>query len=127
MNNSVEMYHYGIKGMRWGVRRKNKPLNIGALKSGTDSANNIVREGRTLNKSVRGIRSKKTDLSKMTDDELRAKVNRMNLEQQYDRLSSSETSRGRSYVDDTLSIAGSALAITSSALGIALAMKQLMG
>ena len=127
MNNSVEMYHYGIKGMRWGVRRKNKHLNIGALKSGTDSANNIVREGRTLNKSVRGIRSRKTDLSKMTDDELRAKVNRMNLEQQYDRLSSSETSRGRSYVDDTLSIAGSALAITSSALGIALAMKQLMG
>lgn len=126
MNNSVEMYHYGIKGMRWGVR-KNKPLNIGALKSGTDSANNIVREGRTLNKSVRGIRSRKTDLSKMTDDELRAKVNRMNLEQQYDRLSSSETARGRSYVDDTLSIAGSALAITSSALGIALAMKQLMG
>ena len=86
-----------------------------------------MREGRTLNKSVRGIRSRKTDLSKMTDDELRAKVNRMNLEQQYDRLSSSETSRGRSYVDDTLSIAGSALAITSSALGIALAMKQLMG
>jgi hypothetical protein len=57
--------HYGVKGMQWGVRRSRKQLERAA-------------KGGSQGKSVKD----------MSDDELRSVVNRMNLEQQYSRLSS---------------------------------------
>jgi hypothetical protein len=63
----------------------------------------------------------------MSDEELKAVVKRMNMEQQYRDLKSKQTANGQTYVRETLEIAGSALAITSSAIGIALAIKQLKG
>lgn len=67
----------------------------------------------------------------MSDKELRDQINRQLLEQQYNKLfadtSSSEVSKGRTMVKDTLKFAGSVLAITGSALSIALAIKELRG
>ncbi len=54
--------HYGTKGMRWGVRRSKKQLTRSSSKSST--------------KSVKS----------MSDTELRTAINRMNMEQQYTRL-----------------------------------------
>ena len=62
--------HHGVKGMRWGVRRSRKQLARSA--------------GAQKRKSVK-------DLS---DEELRKAVNRMNMEQQYTRLSSGKSSGG---------------------------------
>ena len=123
----VTLAHSGVLGMRWGVRRTEAQL--GTDKKVLDASSAAVRESKNINTAIRGARTtnKLKEAESLTDQELKDRVTRMNLEQQYDRLSSSETARGRSYVDDTLSIAGSALAITSSALSIALAMKQLMG
>lgn len=57
--------HHGIKGMRWGVRRSKSQLSrAGGGKSVKD----------------------------MSDDELRAAVNRLNMEQQYTRLTSGNVS-----------------------------------
>lgn len=71
----------------------------------------------------------KLDLSKMSDKELRDRINRELLEQQYSKLftdtSSAQVSRGRAVLQDTLDVAGSVLAITGSALSIALAIKKL--
>lgn len=78
-------------------------------------------------KSVR----KTMDLSKMTDKEMRDKINRELLEQQYNKLfseiSEPTISKGRQYVKNTLSVAGDVLAVTSSSLAIALAIKELKG
>ena len=63
----------------------------------------------------------------MTNAELQAKIQRMNLEQQYQNLNANQISKGRANVDTTLQVAGSALAVASSVLGIALAVKQLKG
>ena len=63
----------------------------------------------------------------MSDAELKQKVSRLNLEQQYANLSANNVSKGRVTMENTLSIAGGVLATASSVLGIALAVKQLTG
>jgi hypothetical protein len=122
--------HYGILGMHWGKRRASRtPEQLGKIKGNVDSASNMVKETKNINNAVTNMRSasKKIDLSSMDDKELKERVSRMGLEQQYANLSSNQTTKGQTYVRNTLEVAGSALAITSSALGIALAIKQLKG
>lgn len=70
----------------------------------------------------------KMDLSNMTDKQMRDEINRALLERQYnDVFNPQKVSRGREIVTKTLEYGGSALAVTSSALGIALAIKELKG
>lgn len=99
-----------------------------AVKTGSD----MVRE---LQKMERETSPKPTkermDLSNMTDQELRQRINRELTERQYNDLFGKETkpavSKGREYLRKTLNIAGDVLAIGSSSLGIALAIKELRG
>ena len=68
------------------------------------------------------------DLSKMSDKELRDQINRAFLEKQYnDMFAPQTTSKGREYASKVLETSGTVLTITSSALGIALAIKELRG
>lgn len=136
MNNN-ELKHHGILGMKWGVRRfQNKdgsltPEGKKRLSSGSENTrrgSEIAREGSNLARSIGSIRdtSSKQDLSTMSDNELKDRVNRLNMEQQYSRLSASaNTSVGQQYTESILGASGSVLAITSSALAIALSVKQL--
>lgn len=160
-----ELYHHGVKGMKWGVRRyQNKDgsltlagkrravkdmtgLSDKELKKYVPDANKwakedlsrsrrLVDESSTMANKLRNAndlvgkkRSKtKMDLSSMTDQEMRNQINRALLERQYnDMFSPQKTSKGREYVSDVLDVAGTALGIGSSALGIALAIKELKG
>ena len=62
----------------------------------------------------------------MSDQELRNKINRELLERQYNDVFNPPTvSKGRQYIGKILETTGTVLAIGSSALGIALAIKDL--
>lgn len=167
-----QIWHWGVKGMKWGVRRYQNAdgslTDAGKRRYSTDVAANakkkkdnrlpeeslndpnrwvkedqermkrVVDSGsqmasnlKTLNdKSMRiqARRAPKMDLSKMTDQEMRERINRAMLEKQYDDMfNPKKIYSGREAVSDTLEIAGSVLTITSSALGIALAIKELKG
>jgi hypothetical protein len=124
--------------MHWGVRRgpkiqvqkdpkKKGPDKLGGAKTVTDKSTKIAEEAGKINKSIGDIRStrRREDLSKLSDAELKARITRMNLEQQYSNLNGNQVSRGQSYAKSTLEIAGSVAAIGSSAIGIAVAIKQL--
>ena len=66
----------------------------------------------------------------MTDKELRDKINRYNLEKQYNDIFGKETvniSKGQEYITKTLDVAGDVLAITGSALALAISIKKLKG
>ena len=104
--------------------------DIGRSKKVVDSSSDFVKQLKNIESSTRTkSTSKKMDLSKMSDQELRNKINRANLERQYTEIFSepAKLSKGREYVRSTLEAAGTALAVGSSAMGIALAIKELKG
>ena len=97
------------------------------LQKVSEAGEKLVRSASDIEKLTRP-KTKKFDLSNMTDAELRSQINRWQMEDTYSRLASerAETvSKGRKMVQEALDIAGPTLAVTSSALAIAVAIKKL--
>lgn len=95
-----------------------------------DASSKLVSELQKLESKSGKKKQKKYDLANMSDSDLRAIINRMQMEDQYSRLMSdrdTDVSKGKVTVHDILDVAGDALAVGSSAIAIALAIKQLKG
>ena len=93
-----------------------------------DTSSDLVKQIQNIEKETRPRSTKrKMDLSKMTDKELRDRINRELLEKQYNNLFAPNISKGRDFVKKTLDVAGTALTLTGSSLAIALAIKELKG
>lgn len=164
-----ELKHWGVKGMKWGVRRyqnkdgsltpagdkryardvrennakkKDNRININGpdpkrwaqedlkrTKGVVDSSKDMVKELKNIDNNIKPkSKAPKMDLSKMSDQEMRSKINRAILEKQYaDMFAPQKTSKGREYATQILETTGTVLAIGGSALGIALAIKELRG
>jgi hypothetical protein len=89
--NSNELYHHGIRGMKWGVRRfQNKDGSLTAagekrrakLESELKQLKGNKKRG-TNTKSETAQAPRKKTVSEMTDDELRKKTERMRVEKEY--------------------------------------------
>lgn len=166
-NEVGELYHHGVKGMKWGVRHyqnndgtltakgqkryeRDKRENAGKKKGnkvGQADPNRWVKEDLTrsktlanesstmanklknmTDKSIKNTPKTKMDLSKMSDKEMRDQINRAFLEKQYnDMFAPQKSTKGREYASKLLDVGGDVLAVTSSALAIALAIKELRG
>ena len=102
--------------------------DIKGSKKTVDSARDLTRSLEDLERATnRGPKeSKRMDLSKMTDKELRDKINREVLERQYNQMFNPPVvNKGRETVKDILAVGGSVLGVASSALAIALSIQQL--
>lgn len=92
------LIHYGVKGMRWGVRRKDR--------GGVDTANQAKPEKKLSSdaKEVEKLRQK--PISQMSNAELRRLNDRLNLETNYNRLTTqrSTVETGRSRVEQSLRV-----------------------
>ena len=96
-----ELQDYGVWGMRWGVRRGRK----GSGSTGIRKRNSRIED---VNEDYRRAHSKKS-VKDMSDKELREMINRLQMEQNYQRLSQNNISKGMSYVkkftDNAMTIA----------------------
>ena len=81
MNN--ELYHHGILGMRWGIRRTKSQLGYktGNGKKGQSDDSDV--EAKTASSGKSGGSKQSKSISNMTDDELRDHINRLQMERQY--------------------------------------------
>lgn len=82
-----ELYHHGIKGMRWGIRRyQNKDGSLTPAgekrRARLEAEINQLSTKRTSNAGAE-VAPRKKLVSEMTDDELRDRTNRMQLESNY--------------------------------------------
>lgn len=111
--------------------KKNHPQpksNLQKEKEAVDSAQKATQQVRDLNRSIRNSRKQNgKDLSQMSDDDLRKVINRKNLERQYRDLvyEPDKIDKGQAKLDEILSYGGAALGVASSALSIALAIREL--
>lgn len=133
-----ELRHYGVLGMKWGVRKVDRAGGTKKKKASTDtlqkrktlsdessrlldSASRVKSTSRNIKSSAKG---KKT-LENMTDKELQEVVNRMGMEERYQSLTQQRRSVGQEYIDGAFQIGAATLTAVSSALAIAIAIKQL--
>lgn len=100
-----ELYHYGTKGMKWGVIRTAEQLGH-IVKSVYDShkAKKRTKEEAATAKK----RSKITNPKKLTTEELNARIKRLQLEKDYNDLvkDTDSTRKGKNFVMDILESSG---------------------
>lgn len=85
---------YGVKGMKWGVRRRRAVSSTGSQSTGPKSG--PTKPARPVKKSAKS----------MTDQELNAVINRMRLESQYNQLTASKSDKAKQFIQETLLNAG---------------------
>lgn len=91
--------HYGVKGMKWGVRRSDG--------SGSSGSSKPAPHEDAVKAKVFKDKVKKGSTDALSNDELQALVQRMNLEKQYKSLQPpTGAQRAKKFVADTLVNAG---------------------
>lgn len=110
-----ELYHWGIKGQKWGVRRyrnedgtlteagKKRYSQYNAVKyhAGNTSAGRIYRYSKETSPS---------NLRKMSDKDLDAKIDRLKKEKLYKELRYEQLSNGQKFMHDVLTKSGKLVA-----------------
>ena len=107
-----ELYHHGIQGKHWGVRRfQNKNGTL------TSAGKNRYKDDGPSHPDYKKAHSSKSTKS-MSDAELRSRINRLNMETQYKKLSSSDINRGKKYLDKVIKAGTTVATITTTGLTI---------
>ena len=95
-----ELYHHGIIGQRWGVRRyQNEDGTLTEKgKRRKETANSLARNA-NVGTSAKMKEARRRDINELTNDELKAYNERLNLEKQYKDLTKGSIYTGRTFVD----------------------------
>lgn len=112
MSQNNELYHHGIKGQRWGVRRfqkKNGSLTPAGRKRQKQNMSQDAKEANAI---------KKKKVSEMSNAELRKLNERQNLERNYRSLNPSVISRGAKAVTVTAAALGTIVGLQKNSVKI---------
>jgi hypothetical protein len=93
--------HFGRKGMKWGQHIfGNRSDSNGRNKAAAKAASDTTSSHDAKNASDLQARVNASGTKNLTNKELQDLVTRMNLEQQYSRLSSGDVKKGQSFVQE---------------------------
>jgi len=95
-----ELYHHGILGMRWGVRRT--PEQLGHRQQIREERRNRIKRSSGSIKSDTYREAQKQDISKLTNQQLKDYNERLQLEQNFARLTSGKVKQGKDWVTKTI-------------------------
>lgn len=111
-----ELYHYGIKGMKWGVRRTAAQLGH-VIKDKAKKGYQTVKRASDIHKAnkraeeaakIARQRAKITNPKKLTTEELNARIKRLQLEEDYNDLvkKTDRLRKGKEFVSHILESSG---------------------
>lgn len=145
-----ELYHYGVLGMKWGVRRARKSAiatsrdaadlrkhgyikEADAVQKVSDkqrkkayelqrkidnqNANKKRKPSATAHEDYKKAHSKKS-VREMSDEELRSRINRLDMERRYKDLKPDTKNRGKRYINSIIKTGTTVATITGTALTI---------
>lgn len=109
-----ELTHHGIKDQKWGLRRFQNPdgsltpagrerYGVGKARDAADSDAGSTSSKGSANKASDKSRQ---HVSEMSDDKLRSRINRLNMEEQYSNLLDRQKTRETSFAKELLVKAG---------------------
>ena len=136
-----ELYHHGVLGMRWGVRRNNSSgsssepsrLRRFARNTNVNDVSSMINNSKTINNETsrivknKAISKHKKTAEQMTNKELQDAITRMNLEKQFSTLSAEKTTAGTISAMDVLDTVGTVLTIAGAAAGLYGTVKSVSG
>jgi hypothetical protein len=99
-----ELAHFGILGMKWGVRRTDAQLS---------NARKMTKDNPI---KIDNVQERKKSVKDMSDDELKKAVNRLQMEEQYTKLSKNNINSGKKYVSKVIKAGTTVAAVTTTAL-----------
>lgn len=110
--NEAELYHYGVQGMKWGVRKARATRNVNSSKRIDRPSDDGYRAAILREKARSGGKQA------LSNEELRILNERTQLEMNYNKLNPSQVEVGRQKVLLYLGTVGTIAGAASAILGV---------